>query len=94
MKKLLFILIGLISMGVFAQDEESADAQSRESAAMDATATQWSFQVAYQSMPQYHNDLVNGEPRQPGLDNYVQLRVVALIPLKKLTILLRLTLRH
>jgi len=38
--------------------------------------------------------LVNGVPRAPGLDNYVQLRVVAPIPLKKLTILPRLTLRH
>jgi hypothetical protein len=61
---------------------------------MDATATQWSFQVAYQSMPDYYDDLVNGEPRQPGLDNYLQVRVVAPIPLKKLTILPRLTLRH
>ncbi|GAG42708.1 unnamed protein product, partial [marine sediment metagenome] len=79
--------------GAFAQEEDAA-AQSRESAAMDATATQWSFQVAYQFMPDYHNDLINGEPRSPGLDNYLQLRVMAPIPLKKLTILPRLTLRH
>jgi len=94
MKKLLIIVFCFFTIGAFAQDEESADAQSRESAAMDATATQWSFQFAYQSMPQYYDDLVNGEPRQPGLDNYVQLRVVAPIPLKSLTILPRLTLRH
>ncbi len=94
MKKLLIIVFGFFAIGAFAQDEESADAQSRESAAMDATATQWSFQFAYQSMPQYYDDLVNGESRQPGLDNYVQLRVVAPIPLKSLTILPRLTLRH
>jgi len=93
MRKLLIIVFGFFAMGVFAQDDDAA-AQSRESAAMDATATQWSFQLAYQTMPQYHNDLVNGEPRAPGLDNYLQLRVVAPIPLKKLTILPRLTLRH
>ena len=61
---------------------------------MDATATQWSFQLAYQSMPDYYDDLVNGAPRRPGLDNYLQLRVVAPVPLKGLTILPRVTLRH
>ena len=94
MKKLLVIVFCLLTVGTFAQDEESDDAQSRESAAMDATATQWSFQVAYQMMPDYYDDLVNGEPRQPGLDNYLQLRVMAPVPLKKLTILPRLTIRH
>ena len=68
--------------------------QSRESQAMDATATQWSFQMAYQWMPDYYDDLVNGEPRRPGLTNYLQLRVVAPIPLKSMTILPRLTIRH
>ncbi|MDX2431017.1 MAG: hypothetical protein QNK35_08790, partial [Bacteroides sp.] len=94
MKKLLLLLICLIPIAAFAQDEEDAASQSRESAAMDATATQWSFQLAYQMMPQYYNDMLNGEPRKPGLDNYLQLRVVAPIPLKKLTILPRLTFRH
>jgi hypothetical protein len=62
--------------------------------AMDATATQWSFQFAYQSMPDYYQDEVNGSTRPQGLDNYVQLRIVAPVPLKKVTILPRLTLRH
>jgi hypothetical protein len=62
--------------------------------AMDATATQWSYQVAYQLMPDYYTDLVNGNPRKAGLDNYLQIRVVAPIPLKKMTILPRLTIRH
>jgi len=61
---------------------------------MDATATQWSFQLAYQMMPDYYDDMVNGVPRSPGLDNYLQLRIVAPIPLKSLTILPRLTFRH
>ena len=93
MKKLLIIVFGFFAIGAFAQEEDAA-AQSRESAAMDATATQWSFQFAYQMMPDYHNDMVNGVPRSPGLDNYFQARVVAPIPLKSLTILPRLTLRH
>jgi hypothetical protein len=74
-------------------DETKAE-QDRASMAMDATATQWSFQFAYQWMPQYHTDIVNGEPRPLGLDNYAQLRIVTPIPLKKLTILPRLTVRH
>ena len=94
MRNLLIIVFVFLGVGVFAQDDEDAAVQSRESAAMDATATQWSFQFAYQMMPDYHNDLINGEPRSPGLDNYMQVRVVAPIPLKGLTILPRLTVRH
>lgn len=91
MKKLI-LFIFLIPFLLFAQEEQSE--QDRESMAMDATATQWSFQFAYQSMPDYHNDLVNGVPRSAGLDNYLQMRVVAPIPLEKFTILPRLTVRH
>ena len=83
--------------GVYAQGEESADQaaeQDRASMAVDATATQWSFQFAYQAMPDYHNDLVNGETRPAGTDDYLQLRVVAPVQLKSMTILPRLTLRH
>ena len=95
MKKVtLLILASVVTISLYAQDEDAQAAQDRETAAMDATATQWSFQLAYQFMPQYHNDLVNGEPRKPGLDNYAQLRVVAPIPLKTFTILPRLTVRH
>ena len=70
------------------------DAADRETKALDSTATQWSFQLAYQTMPSYYDDEVNGAPRRPGLDNYVQLRVVAPIPMKKVTLLPRLTIRH
>ncbi len=85
---------------VYSQDTTSVDVvteeggPSRASQAMDATATQWSFQFAYQYMPDYYNDIVNGKPRRAGLDNYAQLRVVAPIPLKTMTILPRLTFRH
>ena len=96
MKKNILTLIAFLSVFVFFGQEETQldDSQSRESQAMDATATQWSFQLAYQLMPDYYSDDVNGQPRSPGLDNYVQLRIVAPIPLKSLTILPRLTFRH
>jgi hypothetical protein len=59
---------------VFAQDAEENDATTSEeqaapeqddvSKALDSTATQWSFQFAYQWMT-WKDDLVNGEPN-PG----------------------------
>jgi len=58
----------------------TADAaeQDAESKALDSTATPWSFQLAYESMPNYHDDtLSNGQPRPAGTDNYWQLRIVA-----------------
>ncbi len=96
MKKIvLLIIVGFWSMSIYAQEDTTAvEGQSRESMAMDATATQWSYQVAYQLMPDYYSDDVNGSPRRAGLDNYLQIRVVAPIPLKKMTILPRLTIRH
>jgi hypothetical protein len=96
MRKLSLIAsLVFMALTIYAQEEESSEAeQDRASKAMDATATQWSFQLAYQSMPDYYNDMVNGSPRPSGLDNYLQFRVVAPIPLKGLTILPRITLRH
>jgi hypothetical protein len=71
------------------------DSQSAANKALDSTATQWSFQGAYQHMPDYHNDtMTNGETRPDGSDNYWQLRIVAPLPFEKLTILPRLTIRH
>jgi len=96
MKKIvLLITIGTCSIILNAQEETTAiESQSRESQAMDATATQWSFQFAYQWMPQYYTDKVNGKTRPLGLDNYAQLRIVTPIPLKGITILPRFTFRH
>lgn len=99
-KILMLIMMLCVVSIICAQNEDnieensSENEQDRASKAMDATATQWSFQFAYQSMPDYYNDIVNGSPRQPGLDNYVQLRIVAPVPLKSLTILPRVTIRH
>jgi hypothetical protein len=91
--KLIFTL-SFLALVVSTGAQEEGESQSRESMAVDATATQWSFQFAYQWMPQYHDDIVNGETRKKGLDNYAQLRIVAPVPLKSMTILPRLTVRH
>ena len=80
-----------MALSVFA---EEAPTQDRESMAMDSTATQWSFQFAHQWMSYHDDTLDNGLPRPSGLDNYVQLRIVAPLPYKNFTILPRLTLRH
>ena len=106
----LLLAIGLpglvIGQGAESQvDETEADAgdeavegisdADRETMALDSTATQWSFQFAWQVMPDYHEDVLpNGETRKPGNTDYLQLRIVAPIPLKGFTILPRLTLRH
>ena len=95
MRKLILIpTLIFVVLSAYAQEEESAAEQDRASMAVDATATQWSFQMAYQVMPDYYDDIVNGEPRPSGMTDYLQLRVVAPIPMKNVTLLPRLTLRH
>jgi hypothetical protein len=80
------------------QAEDDAGSESLEDAqnkALDSTATQWSFQGAWQIMPDYHNDTMsNGQTRPDGATDYLQLRIVAPLALEKLTILPRVTLRH
>ncbi len=77
------------------QAVDTGGGQDRESMALDSTATQWSFQLAYQGMGEYYDDILdNGMPRPAGYNDYVQLRVVAPVPLKSLTLLPRLTVRH
>ncbi len=84
----LSLLFTLWNAPAFAQEQDA------ETKALDSTASQWSFQGAYQWMPDYYGGTVDGKPRPAGSDNYVQLRVVAPLPMEKLTILPRLTLRH
>ena len=77
------------------QEETEVEAQDATTKAMDSTATQWSFQFSYQNMPDYHQDTMeNGQTRDIGADDYIQFRVVAPIPLKHITILPRVTVRH
>ena len=73
--------------------EESAEDKLNK--ALDSTATQWSFQFAYQVMPDYHQDtLENGEVRLVGSTDFIQARIVAPVALEGVTILPRLTFRH
>ena len=63
-----------------AQDDEgdAGGGQDAETKALDSTATQWSFQFAYQVMPSYYDDtLDNGQMRPEGNTDYAQLRIVA-----------------
>jgi hypothetical protein len=70
-------------------------AEDRATMALDSTATQWSFQFAFQSMPDYHDDEPDdGSTRPPGNDDFLQVRIVAPFAFKKFTLLPRLTLRH
>jgi hypothetical protein len=83
------VLCLLVNVPVFAADEDAV------TKAIDSTATQWSFQFAYQAMPDYHNDtLSNGQTRSDGLTDYIQVRVVAPFVFESFTLLPRLTIRH
>jgi hypothetical protein len=75
--------------GVLAQEQDDV------AKAMDSTATQWSYQFAYQTMPDYHGGTVEGgAPRPAGATDYLQARMVAPLVFDNFTILPRLTLRH
>ncbi|MDH3732448.1 MAG: hypothetical protein OEU54_02900 [Gemmatimonadota bacterium] len=72
----------------------SAQDQSRESAALDNTASQWSFQLAYQAMSSYRTDTIfTGDPRAAGNQRFFQYRMVAPIPIGGVTVLPRATVR-
>jgi len=78
-----------------------AQEQSRESMALDNTASQWSFQFAYQANTDYRRDtLANGFIRPEGNKGFFQLRIVAPVPIAGgaaqggVTILPRLTMRY
>ncbi len=80
------VLAGLATPALAQEPEEGE--QSRESAALDNTAAQWSFQFAYQGMTDYRQDtLANGDVRPEGNMGYVQFRMVAPIGLGRLKIL-------
>jgi len=88
------VCLALATLGL-AGAAHAQGVQDDVSKAIDSTATQWSFQFAYQAMPQYKDDtLNNGQQRPAGLDNYFQARIVAPLVFDKFTILPRLTIRH
>ncbi len=101
-----FAALSLLTGAAWAQDEGAADdpvgpteqpaesgGQDDVSKAIDSTATQWSFQFAWQQTD-WKTDLVNGQPRPQGLDNFAQLRIVAPFVFENFTLLPRLTMRH
>jgi hypothetical protein len=86
------LIIAISSLGSAAFAEEAV--QDDVSKALDSTATQWSFQFAYQNMPNYKDDYVDGEQRKEGATDFVQMRIVAPLVFDSFTLLPRLTLRH
>ncbi len=104
---LMAIIIAGYAPVLSAQEEDEAEttteaeididvaSNSDQTKALDSTATQWSFQGAYQVMPDYFDDeMSNGETRPAGATDYVQMRIVAPLAFDNFTILPRLTLRH
>ena len=65
-RKLLLILLWVLPISMFSQ-------QSRESAAVDPTAAQWSFQLAYEGNYDYKEPEIKGE----GNKGFLQFRLVA-----------------
>jgi len=93
-RKQLPVLMSLTTL-LLSSPTVGAQEQDDISKAIDSTATQWSFQLAYQTMLDYHDDtLDNGATRPAGPDNYWQLRIVAPFVFDSFTLLPRLTLRH
>ena len=88
----LTLLLAVMNPIFFASALAEDDAETK---ALDSTATQWSFQLAYQVNPDYHNDiLADGTQRPEGMTDYVQFRIVAPLPFDRITVLPRLTFRH
>ena len=87
LKKLTIIFVSFVlAIPIFAQE------QSRESAAVDPTASQWSLQFAYEGFFDYKETETRGE----GNKGFFQFRMVAPLPADEsfpITLLPRLTLR-
>jgi hypothetical protein len=102
-KSFLIFMATVFALGLvdaFGQDatedrDESPPVEPQDdvSKALDSTATQWSFQLAWQQTD-WKTDIVNGLQRPQELDNFAQLRIVAPFVFEKFTILPRLTMRH
>jgi hypothetical protein len=91
------IALVVVSMGTGAAvgAEEEGGGQSAESAANDATASLWTYQLAWENRTWRDDTLDNGMTRPEGNRDMWQLRFVAPVPLgKNLKMLNRLTLRN
>lgn len=96
MTKIAIFLI-ILGLTVTSTIPVCAQEQSRESMAVDATASQWSFQFAYEGFFDYKDDTMkNGVQRPEGNKGFLQFRLVAPIAKSEkfpITMLPRLTLR-
>jgi len=93
-----FLMVTVSSIALLFATANPAAAQEEQddvSKALDSTATQWSFQAAYQTMPDYHSDLIGPDTTRPaGATDYAQVRLVLPVVFEKFTMLPRVTLRH
>lgn len=94
------LILGAWSNLVLAQSDDADDEAEAEapvqddvSKALDSTATQWSFQFAWQGS-EWKQDQVNGSMRPQGHDNFLQARFVMPLVFDSFTLLPRLTIRH
>lgn len=93
--RLVLLVATIAIVGLLPLSPASAQESDAETKALDSTATQWSFQLAYQTMPDYFDDILDsGQQRPAGATDYLQLRIVAPLAYEKFTILPRITLRH
>jgi hypothetical protein len=77
------------------QDEDEPGGQSLESAANDATAAMWTFQLSWEGRSWKDEMGPNGQPRPEGNRDQLMLRFVAPIPLgKNLKLINRFTMRN
>lgn len=94
----LVVSLGLGISNALAQAEDEADeapvaVQDDVSKALDSTATQWSFQFAWQGT-EWKESGPSVNPRPQGHDNFLQARFVMPFVFDSFTLLPRLTLRH
>ena len=66
MRSILSVLIMMAVVIVVATAVVTAQEQSRESMAVDATATQWSFQLAYDGAFDYRTDDISPGLQRPS----------------------------
>ena len=78
-----------------AEDEGAPGGQSLESAANDATASMWTFQLSLEGRTWLDEDGPSGQPRPEGNRDQFMLRFVAPVPLgKNLKLINRFTMRN
>jgi len=93
-----FLLVGGTGTALAQEDDEDSGApggQSLESAANDATASMWTFQLSLEGRTWLDEDGPSGEPRPEGNRDQFMLRFVAPVPLgKNLKLINRFTMRN